>query len=193
MPEPLGPLILPATPPEASSRAQHFSEPLRGWMLTVVRWVTEIVRALKDTWTKLVANINSIIADVATLQGRVTVLEARAKDIYTFTYVGTLAVGTKVTLPLVVRTAGTLVEAFANLETVPDGANVILDLHKGSGAGTTIFAGTKLVVADGAGTGTQTGFASPGTVVVGDRLTLDIDQVGSTEPGQDLTVHLVVR
>lgn len=194
MAEALPPLLLPPTPPELLSKPRSFAQTLREWAEGNVRWTEQIIRVLKDTWVKLLAQLNGVIAGLALLTARVATLEARGKDFYVFSALGTLAVGTAVTVvSLNARVVGTLVEAFASVETAPVGASLILDLRKGAGAGTSLFGATKLVIAAGATTGVQTVFAAPGTLAVGDRLMLDVIQVGSTTPGSDATVILVAR
>jgi hypothetical protein len=51
--------------------------------------------------------------------------------------------------------------------------------------------------AKGAGAGsssmTTTSFASGASIAVGDLLTLNVTQVGSSTPGQDLTIQLLLR
>ena len=197
MPEALGPLLLPPTPPEASSIPQGFPQPIRGWMERMVDWLTQTIRVLKDTWAKLVSVLNTINAAITTIQATLVTIQAnltallvRSKDIYTFTLVGSLAVGANVTqVVLVARVAGTLTEAFAYVGTAPTGVKIILDVNKN---GATIFSGTKLEIADGAQTGVQTVFTSA-VVQIGDVFTVDVDQIGSTVPGLDLTVHLSVK
>lgn len=88
-----------------------------------------------------------------------------------------------------------LVEALAIVKTTaPTGADLIIDINLN---GTSIFGTTKLVVPAGASLLTiynQTTFASPApTGVANDLLTLDIDQVGSTTAGTDITVVLRLR
>ncbi len=116
--------------------------------------------------------------DVYTLQeGRPTFL---------FTVTGTVTVATSVTPIIPAHRTLTIVKAYAVLKTGPTGANLIVDINKN---GSTIMTGTKLVVAAGATTGSQTTFSTT-DLADGDSLTIDIDQIGSTIAGADLSVYL---
>lgn len=106
-----------------------------------------------------------------------------------FTVVGTLTTGTSVTPIIMVHRALTIVKAYVNVKTAPTDADLIVDINKN---GTSIWASTqanRVKCADGATSGVQTSFDTV-ALVEGDLLTLDIDQVGSTVPGADLTVTL---
>lgn len=80
-----------------------------------------------------------------------------------------------------------LTKAVATVEKAPTGADLVIDINDD---GTSVFGATKLVVAAGATSGTRTFTGAAVTVADASLLTLDIDQVGSTEPGEFLTVHL---
>jgi hypothetical protein len=110
-----------------------------------------------------------------------------------FTVAGTLTVGTNKSweLPILVdvlRTP-TIVSAIARVKTAPTGADILVDINKG---GTTIFTSQVLrpKIVAGSQTSSQT-TPDVATLADGDILSLDIDQVGSTIAGADLTV--VVR
>jgi hypothetical protein len=53
-------------------------------------------------------------------------------------------------------------------------------------AGTSIFGATKLVIAAGTQTGNQSTFAITGALS-GQRMTIDVDQIGSIIAGQTIT------
>lgn len=82
--------------------------------------------------------------------------------------------------------AATIVGVTAMVNSAPTGASVLIDVHKN---GTTIFTtqGNRPTIAIG---GFASGEAIPDVTAVaaGDYLTVDVDQVGSTVPGADLTV-----
>jgi len=82
-----------------------------------------------------------------------------------------------------------IISSEAYVETVPSDASVIIDLNVN---GTTIFSSTKLVIADGANSGTGAAMTTT-TLADGDRFSLDIDQVGSTIAGSDLYITVLVR
>jgi hypothetical protein len=87
--------------------------------------------------------------------------------------------------------SGKIVKAFINAKTPPTGAALIIDIKKN---GTSIWNSTpanRLQLAATASTGTQTSFDTT-TVAEGDLFTIDVAQVGSTVPGQDVTVQLLL-
>ncbi|MCI0559884.1 MAG: hypothetical protein MN733_15445 [Nitrososphaera sp.] len=92
--------------------------------------------------------------------------------------------GTNLTNEYIVVRSGTFQSCVAFAKTAPTGASLIIDLNRN---GTSIFGGTKLVIAAGTQSGSQSTFTLT-TVAVNDRLTADIDQIGSTLPGQTVTV-----
>lgn len=82
----------------------------------------------------------------------------------------------------------TISSVFASVNTPPTGANLIVDVNKN---GTTLFttqANRPTIVA---GTNTDAGTPDVTSWADGDYLTLDVDQVGSTIAGADLTVHVI--
>lgn len=90
---------------------------------------------------------------------------------------------------LVFADNATLVAVVASCGVAPAGAAVIVDVNLN---GTTIFTtqANRPTIADG---GNQSAVATPDVTAVsaGDYLTVDIDQVGSSDPGEDLTVSIV--
>jgi hypothetical protein len=106
-----------------------------------------------------------------------------------FTVVGTLAVGTDQAPVLIAPFALTIKKAFARVKTVSTGASILIDINKN---GTSIWAtnqGNRLAIAASANSGTQTNFDTT-SLAEGDYLSLDIDQVGSTIAGADITIEL---
>ncbi len=107
----------------------------------------------------------------------------------TFTVVGTLTVGTDVAPLIIAPFALTIKKAFARVKTAPAGASIIVDINKN---GTSIWATTqanRLTIAAAANSASQASFDTT-SIAEGDYLTLDVDQVGSTIAGADLTVEL---
>jgi len=100
----------------------------------------------------------------------------------------TLTVDTNVSAEFEIKSAQTLTmnAVDLNIKTAPTGAALIVDINKN---GTTIFS-TRPRIADGATSGGGSAVFSSTTVVAGDIITIDIDQVGSTTPGKDLTIAL---
>jgi hypothetical protein len=108
---------------------------------------------------------------------------------YVGTITGTLTTGTSKTPVLVVVNSQTITKAYARVKTAPTGANLIIDINKN---GTSIWntnQANRLTIDAGDSEGTQTSFDTT-TLADEDYLTIDIDQVGSTVAGADLTVVL---
>jgi hypothetical protein len=85
--------------------------------------------------------------------------------------------------------AGKIVKAWMVAKTGPTGASLIVDVNKN---GTSIWDATqanRVRILAGATEGTQTAFDTT-TFSAGDNFTIDVDQIGSTEAGQDVTVVL---
>jgi hypothetical protein len=85
---------------------------------------------------------------------------------------------------LYVERAGTISVARATVGTPSTGSAVVVDINKN---GTTILSAP---ISIAAAAFTATGTISVSNVVAGDYLTVDIDSVGSTTPGANLTVTL---
>jgi hypothetical protein len=84
-----------------------------------------------------------------------------------------------------------MIEVHAAVGTAPTGASILIDVNKN---GTTIFTtqSNRTAIAASANTGSSITIEVSG-FVYGDYLTVDIDQVGSTVAGSDLTVSVVAR
>lgn len=85
----------------------------------------------------------------------------------------------------------TILKARAYVDTAPTGAAILIDINKN---GSTIWStqANRLTIAASANAGNTATFNTT-ALSVDDYLTLDIDQVGSTIAGSDLTVLLTVR
>jgi hypothetical protein len=97
--------------------------------------------------------------------------------------------GANKTNQLVVTRTCTISKAYIAAKTAPVGAAFIVDINVN---GVSIWAsnqGNRLQLASGSGYGSQTSFDTV-SLTEGDILTIDIDQVGSSTPGQDITVTL---
>jgi|GEM_PF-2980581 hypothetical protein len=106
---------------------------------------------------------------------------------FAFSVVGTLSTGTSQTPALIALQAMTISKVYANVKTAPTGASILVDINKN---GTSIWATTqanRLTVAAAATTGTQTSFDTT-ALAEGDILTIDLDQVGSSVAGADITI-----
>jgi hypothetical protein len=98
--------------------------------------------------------------------------------------------GTDVTPHYVVAQSGTLAGITISAKTAPAGADLIIDILDG---GISVLGASHLHLPSGMGVASSASFAnSPQTITVGDVLTLNILQVGSSIPGQDILVQLKV-
>lgn len=134
---------------------------------------------------------------VRTSDGAVLTLAAHSNDFvtaeieaYQFSMVGTMSV--KVGTSKIVMEGSYVVEsvrAYAN--TAPTGASAIVDINRN---GTTIYTtqGNRPTIGAGANSALG-GAAANGAFVSGDILSVDVDQIGSTVAGADLTVTIRMR
>lgn len=83
----------------------------------------------------------------------------------------------------------TISKVFLSVGTAPVGASIIVDIHKN---GTTIFTtqANRPAISASAYTGYSTSIDVT-TWADGEYLTMDVDQIGSSTPGSDLTAHIV--
>lgn len=108
---------------------------------------------------------------------------------FVWTIAGTLTTGTSVAPILIPTATQTISKAYVNVKTAPTGADLIIDINIG---GTSVWNSTqanRVKVAADATSGTQTSFDTT-SLSEGDVLTVDIDQIGSTIAGADLTITL---
>jgi hypothetical protein len=125
------------------------------------------------TWKKLI-----LAADTSTI-----------KTTLSFAVVGTLTTGADKAPTICAPCTLTIVKVKICVKTAPTGAALIVDVNKD---GTTIFTtqGGRPSIAAG---DTQDDSDTPDVTALaeGDKLTIDVDQVGSTIAGADLTVEVV--
>lgn len=109
----------------------------------------------------------------------------------TFSIPGTLTTGQK-TQRLLAPCVMTLTKVMVVADTAPTDANLIIDVHTGTGAGTTVFTtqGNRPTIAAGSKTVVS---AAPDVVSIaeGEEFSVFVDQVGSTIAGADLTVEVI--
>lgn len=110
---------------------------------------------------------------------------------YTFSKSGALTVATG-NMRGPVPYAGTIIAVLVMVNTAPTGATLIVDVHKN---GTTIFTtqGNRPTVAISAFSSGVVTNMNVTALAVGDYLTVDVDQIGSTIAGSDLSVVVVVE
>jgi len=111
------------------------------------------------------------------------------KTTLTFAVVGTLTVGTDKAPTICAPCTLTIVKVKLVVKTAPTGAAIIVDVNK---AGTTIFTNqaNRPTIAIGATSG-DSGTPDVTALAEDDKITVDIDQVGSTVAGANLTVEVV--
>jgi hypothetical protein len=108
---------------------------------------------------------------------------------YVVAVVGSLVTGTSLTPVVIAVASQTITKAYAYVKTAPVGASILIDINKN---GTSLWAtnqANRLAIASGANSGTQTSFDTT-TLADGDILTFDIDQIGSSTAGADITIVL---
>ncbi len=110
---------------------------------------------------------------------------------YVWFVAGTVATGTEQGATFRMKRATTIEDIELHIKTAPTGAALIVDINDG---GTTVFdegdSGTRPEI-DISGTTEDNNHAFSDTALAATtELTMDIDQVGSTEPGVDLTILL---
>jgi hypothetical protein len=114
-------------------------------------------------------------------------LACDSQETFTFTASGVLTVRTGVSRQYLDGTYA-FVSARASANTAPTGAALIVDMNKN---GTTIFTTQSNRPQIAVSTNTNlSSTAQVTTFAAGDYITVDIDQIGSTVAGSDLTVNL---
>lgn len=102
---------------------------------------------------------------------------------------GTLAIATNVSLALLAPCALTIDHVRCYAKTAPTGASIIVDINK---EGATIFTtqGNRPTIPAASQKGNKSVAPDVTSLAEGDTLTLDIDAVGTTIAGADLTVEI---
>jgi hypothetical protein len=103
----------------------------------LTKWFDEFLRILKDAWLKLQAAFTALEARVGKVEDRVTVLETRIADTYTFGQKGGLQVidddPNWIALPLLVVRDEVLVEIAVTVYTPSDDGDVVFSFqHNGA-------------------------------------------------------------
>ena len=126
------------------------------------------------------------------VQGSLTIDGVLAVPIeaYTFAVTGAVTVGTGKSR-IYLEDEYVIETVRAAVDTAPTGAALVVDVNKN---GTTIYTSETKRPSIAAGTNTDLGDTPDvTTLAAGDYLTVDVDQVGSTAAGSDLTVTVRVR
>lgn len=105
---------------------------------------------------------------------------------------GTLATGTNLIPAILFTSAFQINKVIAMVGTAPTGASLQIDLNKNGVSTQSIFGATNYIsIAATSTTGSQSDFDDTHAVfAAGDYMTMDIDQVGSTEPGKTLSISI---
>lgn len=124
------------------------------------------------------AQVNQNFQDVA----------SAIRPTFAWAVTGSLVTGASAAPYLVATHSLTIEKAYASIKTAPTGSSIIIDINKN---GSTIWStqANRLTVAAGATSGTQTIFNTT-SLSDGDVLRVDLDQVGSSTSGSDLTIQL---
>jgi hypothetical protein len=114
---------------------------------------------------------------------------AKIKTTLSFAVTGALTTGTDKAPTILAPCALTITKVKLVVKTAPTGAAIIVDVNKN---GTTIFTtqGNRPQIAIGETTG-DSGTPDVTSLAEGDKITVDIDQIGSTIAGADLTIEVV--
>lgn len=110
-----------------------------------------------------------------------------------FSIQGTLATGSEVVPRIIFPHGGAIIRVDAVVTTAPTGAALRVDLEK-NGANSIFGTNDYVEIAAAANSGNSTDMdAAHSLLAAGDYLTVDIDQVGSTVAGVDLSVTIEMR
>jgi hypothetical protein len=114
--------------------------------------------------------------------------------LFAFSKAGTLSVGNGV--HRIYNDTGatlTIKGVRASVGTAPTGASIIVDINKGTTTPTTIFTtqANRPTIAASAITSGKVTNMNVTTIADGECFTVDIDQVGSTVPGSDITIQIL--
>jgi hypothetical protein len=140
--------------------------------------IARLAKSTDGKYLKLVSGFPAWTAPTATITRT-----------FIFGVEGTLTTGTNKTFEIVADGTLTIVKVKAHVKTAPTGATLIVDVNK---AGTTIFTNqaNRPTIAIGA-TDDDSGTPDVTALAEGNVLSIDIDQIGSTVAGADLTVEVV--
>jgi hypothetical protein len=105
---------------------------------------------------------------------------------------GTAAsVGANKTNEIVIERDGIITKAFIHAKGAPSGSALIVDINVNGTSIWSVVQANRLQLAADATDGTQVSFDTV-NVVEGDVFSIDVDQVGSSTPGQDISVQLLL-
>lgn len=128
--------------------------------------------------------------DLATPLANSEIASPNHEETFHFFVSGSQTTGTKKAAALI-GVAGTIVDVRAHLDTAPAGSSFIVDVNKN---GTTLFttqANRPTVLA--AANASSTTAPDVTALAAGDRLSIDVDQIGSGTAGSDLYVSVTIK
>jgi len=143
-----------------------------------------------DTDAALTANSDSKVASQKAIKSYVDG-KLPIRRILIWFKPGDVTTGTNISARIDLPYAGTIKKTRAYAKTAPTGADLIFDINKN---GTSIWNSTqsnRVKIAASSNTGSQTSFDTT-SISVDDYFTIDIDQIGSTVAGSDITVELEI-
>lgn len=118
--------------------------------------------------------------------------ESKSNRNFTWHEPGAPIVGTNQSTSYNIPFNGIIKSVKANIETAPTGAAIICDINVNGKSIWYITTGNRITIADGATSGSSSAFDIT-EVTENQVLTIDIDQVGSTTAGDNLTVTIVIE
>lgn len=108
---------------------------------------------------------------------------------FVFPIAGTLVVGASLTNALIATRSLNIEKIYAYAKTAPVGAAIICDVKKNSGSIWGSNPVNKITIPDGQQSANQTSFDTT-NLAEGDVLSVDVNQVGSSTSGADLTIQV---
>lgn len=129
---------------------------------------------------------------IHTLQVNSTAGENSGAYVWTITNVLTVTTNSSHQLRCTVGGGVTIQKVIADVKTAPTGADLIVDINIGGTSIWNVTPANRVKIVATNTTGSQTSFDTV-AIVEDDLLDIDIDQIGSTVAGADLTVTLKVR
>jgi hypothetical protein len=139
------------------------------------------------------SNFDNLVAKsirVGSVAGAEVALQPNALSTLSGFIAGAQTTGVK-KMAFIAPYAGVITDIRAYLDTAPTGANFIIDVNKN---GTTVFTtqGNRPTIAAAANASSTTA-PDVTAVAAGDRITVDIDQIGSGTAGSDLYVSVTMK
>ena len=133
--------------------------------------------------------VANTVADPTEVNDNFTAVANAIRPTFVFTIIGTLTTGTDLVPTLIVPSSLTINKVYGAVKTAPSGDDILIDVNLNATSIWDSNQNNRLTIADGATTGNQTSFDTT-ALSEGDLLTMDVDQIGSSTAGADLTVEV---